>query len=132
LSDDPETVRRQVMRMYTDPTRLCPTDPGHVEGNPVFVYHELFNPNTEEVEELKERYRAGRVGDVEVKQRLIAALNGFLEPIRERRRFYEQRLGDVEDLLLRGTQRGREEAARTIEKVRHAMQIDYFSARRPV
>jgi tryptophanyl-tRNA synthetase len=132
LSDDAETVRRQVMRMYTDPTRLRPTDPGHVEGNPVFVYHDLFNPNREEVEELKERYRAGRVGDVEVKQRLIAALNAFLEPIRERRRFYEQRMGVVEELLLRGTERGREEAAKTREKVRHAMQIDYFSARRPV
>jgi tryptophanyl-tRNA synthetase len=130
LSDDVETVRRQVMRMYTDPTRLRPTDPGHVEGNPVFVYHDLFNPDREGVEELKERYRAGRVGDVEVKHRLIAALNDFLESIRARRRSYEQRMGEVEELLRLGTERGRVEAAQTMARVREAMQIDYWAAGR--
>jgi tryptophanyl-tRNA synthetase len=126
LSDDPETVRRQVMRMYTDPTRLHPTDPGHVEGNPVFTYHDAFNPDREEVEALKERYRAGRVGDVEVKRRLIAALNDFLTPIRERRREYEQRPDDVQDILRAGTQRGREVAGETMARVRSAMHLDYF------
>jgi tryptophanyl-tRNA synthetase len=89
LSDDAETVRQKVMRMYTDPTRIHPTDPGDVEGNPVFLFHDAFNPNTEEVAELKERYRAGKVGDVEVKRRLITALNDFLE-----RSPNEQRPGD--------------------------------------
>jgi tryptophanyl-tRNA synthetase len=126
LSDDPETVRRKVMRMYTDPTRLHPTDPGHVEGNPVFTYHDAFNPNKEEVEELKERYRAGRVGDVEVKQQLVAALNQFLDPIRERRRHYEQRPDEVEAILREGTRRGREAAKETLARVRLAMRIDYF------
>jgi tryptophanyl-tRNA synthetase len=70
LSDDEATVRHKVMRMYTDPTRRHATDPGHVEGNPVFAYHEVFNPDVAEVEALQQRYRAGRVGDVEVKQRL--------------------------------------------------------------
>jgi tryptophanyl-tRNA synthetase len=129
LSDDAETVRRQVMRMYTDPTRIRPTDPGHVEGNPVFVYHDAFNPDREEVEDLKERYRAGRVGDVEVKQRLIAALNVFLDPIRERRRSCVQRPREVDEMLRRGTERGREEARKTMEGVRQAMQIDYFGSR---
>ena len=75
LSDDAETVRKKVMSMYTDPTRLRATDPGHVKGNPVFVYHDAFNPNLEEVKDLKARYTKGKVGDVEVKQKLIVALN---------------------------------------------------------
>src|SRR5713226_9321134 len=127
LGDPPETVRKRVMSMFTDPTRIHPTDPGHVEGNPVFTYHDAFNPDREEVEELKERYRAGRVGDVEVKQRLIAALNGFLEPIREQRRYYEQRPDEVEEILRHGTQRGREEASKTMARVRKAMKIHYFT-----
>src|SRR5204863_4081758 len=98
LSDDPETVRRQVMRMYTDPTRLRPTDPGHVEGNPVFTYHDAFNPDKEEVEDLKARYVVGKVGDVEVKKKLARALNGFLEPLRERRAQYEAQPGLVEEI----------------------------------
>ena len=126
LSDDAETVRQKVMRMYTDPTRIHPTDPGHVEGNPVFVFHDAFNSNSEEVAELKERYRAGRVGDVEVKRRLAAALNGFLDPIRERRRCYEQRPNEVEEILRHGTQRGREAARETMARVRQAMGLDYF------
>lgn len=85
LKDSPEETARKVMSMYTDPTRIHPTDPGHVEGNPVFDYHDTFNLNQSEVEDLKERYRAGRVGDVEVKQRLARALNKYLEPIRQKR-----------------------------------------------
>src|SRR5271156_1565903 len=82
LSDSTEQLHRRGMSMFTDPTRIHPTDPGHVEGNPVFTYHDVFNPNKAEVEELKERYRLGTVGDVEVKQRLYEALNLFLTPIR--------------------------------------------------
>src|SRR3990172_7741907 len=85
LSDDPQTVEARVMSMFTDPTRIHATDPGHVEGNPVFAYHDAFNPSKGDVEELKTLYRQGRVGDVEVKRRLSRALNQFLEPIRQRR-----------------------------------------------
>src|SRR6185312_10051570 len=85
LSDDRETVHQKVMRMYTDPTRLRATDPGHVEGNPVFSYLDAFDADTAAVDELKARYRNGRVGDVEVKKRLSTVLNAFLDPIRERR-----------------------------------------------
>ncbi|HTP27190.1 MAG TPA: tryptophan--tRNA ligase, partial [Anaeromyxobacteraceae bacterium] len=84
LSDDEKTVNERVRQMYTDPNRIRADIPGTVEGNPVFIYHELFNPDTAEVEDLKARYRAGKVGDVEVKRKLAAALNAFLEPMRQR------------------------------------------------
>ena len=85
LKDTPAVVNEKVRSMFTDPTRLRATDPGHVEGNPVVLYHDVFNPNREEVADLKERYRRGAVGDVDVKQKLAAVLNTFLDPIRERR-----------------------------------------------
>src|SRR3970282_2059653 len=85
LADDPSSVEAKVMRMYTDPKRVSADIPGTVEGNPVFAYHDAFNPDKAEVAELKERYRKGKVGDVEVKRKLIQALNQFLAPIRERR-----------------------------------------------
>jgi tryptophanyl-tRNA synthetase len=88
LSDDAETVKQKVMNMYTDPKRLRATDPGTVEGNPVFIYHDAFNPSKAEVDDLKERYRVGKVGDVEVKQKLVTAINNFLEPFREKRAYY--------------------------------------------
>jgi tryptophanyl-tRNA synthetase len=121
LADDPETVTGKVKRMYTDPTRIHPTDPGHVEGNPVFAYHEAFNANREEVEELKENYRKGKVGDVEVKRRLAMALNHFLGPIRERRRSFEQEPEMVEEILRRGTDKARLEAQDTLLKAKSAM-----------
>ncbi len=125
LCDAAETVRAKVMRMYTDPTRIHPTDPGHVEGNPVFDYHFAFNDDRAEVEELAERYRAGRVGDVEVKKRLVAALNRFLDPIRERRASYEATPGLVDQIIVTGTRRARAEAALTMRLVRAAMGMDY-------
>jgi tryptophanyl-tRNA synthetase len=125
LSDPTEEVSRKVMAMYTDPTRLRSTDPGHVEGNPVFTYHDAFNPDKAEVEELKTRYRAGKVGDVEVKKRLAAALNAFLDPIRKRRKDYEHHKKRVEEILARGTARAREEGEKTMTLVRKAMRIDY-------
>jgi tryptophanyl-tRNA synthetase len=126
LSDDETEVAHKVMRMFTDPTRIHPTDPGHVDGNPVFVYHDAFNPDKAEVEDLKRRYRRGAVGDVEVKQRLARALNAFLEPIRERRREYGARPEIVDDLLADGCRRGRAEASRTLRMMREHMQMDYF------
>ncbi len=121
LSDDPETVRQQVMKMYTDPKRIHATDPGTVEGNPLFIYHDLFNPDTAQVEEFKERYRKGTIGDVECKRVLAEKLNAFLEPIRERRRFLEQRPDDVIDILRMGAERARPIAQETLALAREAM-----------
>src|SRR5436190_10491831 len=98
LSDDVDTVNQKAMNMYTDPKRLRATDPGTVEGNPVFIYHDAFNPNTAEVDDLKDRYRAGKVGDVEVKTKLAKALNEFLDPIRARRARYEANPGLVQEV----------------------------------
>jgi tryptophanyl-tRNA synthetase len=126
LSDDSETVTQRVMRMYTDPRRIHPTDPGTVEGNPVFTYHDAFNANKAEVAELKERYRAGRVGDVEVKKRLAGALNAFLDPIRERRHRVEAQPDYVEEIVVEGSRRARQEAEETLERARRAMKMAYY------
>lgn len=123
LSDDEATVTAKVRRMYTDPTRIHATDPGHVEGNPVFMYHDAFNPDIEEVNDLKERYLTGRVGDVEVKQKLARALNAFLAPIRDRRAYYQTHMNEVKDALLDGTRRAKAVAERTMAEVREAMRI---------
>jgi len=125
LADDAKTVEAKVMRMYTDPTRLRATDPGHIEGNPVFVYHDAFNPNQEEVADLKERYVQGKVGDVEVKKKLAKALNAFLDPIRERRAKYDQDEKAIDEILREGTRRARGVAQETMRLVRGAMKIDY-------
>jgi len=121
LSDDAATVRKKVFGMYTDPNRIRADIPGRVEGNPVFIYHDIFNPNREEVEDLKQRYRAGRVGDVEVKEKLARALNNFLDPLRERRAYYENQNGLVERIIYEGTLRAREEAKETLSLMRRAM-----------
>lgn len=126
LSDDPATVEKRVMSMYTDPTRIRATDPGHVKGNPVFIYHDIFNPNVEEVNDLKKRYRAGRVGDVEVKKKLAAALNAFLDPIRQRRAEFAARPGLVEEIIHAGSARARREAVETLRLAREAMGLNYF------
>ncbi|HEY6417749.1 MAG TPA: tryptophan--tRNA ligase [Candidatus Binataceae bacterium] len=125
LGDAPETVRKRVMSMFTDPTRIHPTDPGHIEGNPVFTYLDVFNPDKAEVEELKDRYRKGTVGDVEVKERLLSALNKFLEPIRERRNRFAAEPDKVREILVEGTRRARTLAQQTMEEVRVAMKLDY-------
>ncbi len=125
LSDGAKTVEKKVMKMYTDPTRLRATDPGHVEGNPVFTYHDAFNPDKEEVAALKVRYEKGTVGDVEVKRRLVEALNLFLAPIRERRAKYEQDDKKIDEVLIKGTHRARTVARETMRRVRGAMQVNY-------
>jgi tryptophanyl-tRNA synthetase len=125
LGDPPETVRKRVMSMFTDPTRIHPTDPGHVEGNPVFTYHDVFNPDKAQVEELKERYRKGTVGDVEVKQKLFEALDAFLRPIRERRAEYAAKPGLVREIIMEGTRRGRAVAQATMDDVHSAMRLSY-------
>ncbi len=125
LSDDAKTVEAKVMKMYTDPTRLRSTDPGHLEGNPVFTYHDAFNADKEQVDELKERYVKGKVGDVEVKRILAKALNAFLDPIRERRLRFEGNEVEIDDILIEGTRRARLVAKETMDQVRRAMKLDY-------
>ncbi|MDQ6695107.1 MAG: tryptophan--tRNA ligase [Chloroflexota bacterium] len=126
LKDDAKQVERKVMSMYTDPTRLRATDPGHVEGNPVFLYHDVFNPNKDEVEEMKRLYTIGGIGDVAVKRSLATALNNFLEPIRDRRAQYEAKPETVREIMMEGTLRARKIGDETMRMVRHAMKIDYF------
>jgi len=121
LSDDPKTVEKRVMSMYTDPARVRADVPGTVEGNPVFQYHDVFNPDKAEVEDLKTRYRAGKVGDVEVKQKLVVALNAFLDPIRERRAKYEAQSGLADEVVYDGTLRMRDEARITLNAALKAM-----------
>lgn len=126
LSDPPEVVEQRVRQMYTDPERVRADIPGRVEGNPVFVYHDVFNPDVAEVEELKERYRTGRVGDVEVKRKLARALNAWLDPIRERRARAEANPQRVEEILHEGNRRMRRLARETMDRVREAMGLDYL------
>jgi tryptophanyl-tRNA synthetase len=126
LKDDEDTVNKKVRSMYTDPTRLRATDPGHVEGNPVFMYHDAFNPDEDEVNDLKERYRAGTVGDVEVKTKLAAALNTMMDPWRERRAHFEARPELVREALAAGTDRYRASAQATMERVRPALKLNYL------
>ncbi len=123
LSDDEKTVVKKVNGMYTDPNRTSADIPGTVEGNPVFIYHDAFNTDKAQVEDLKDRYRAGKVGDVEVKQKLAAAINAFLDPIRERRAKYEAKPGLVDEVIYDGTLRMREEARETLNAAKKAMGI---------
>lgn len=120
LSDDAKTVEKKVQGMFTDPNRIRADIPGTVEGNPVFIYHDAFNPNVEEINDLKERYRAGKVGDVEVKEKLALAINNFLDPMRERRAEYDQ-TGAVEEIIVAGTERVREMTRETLYEMRKAM-----------
>ncbi len=125
LSDSPEAVVKKVRQMYTDPARVRADIPGTVEGNPVFIYHDTFNPNRDEVDDLKARYRAGKVGDVEVKTKLSAAINARLEPIRERRAAALARPGHIRELLMDGSRRARAAAEETMARVRDAVKLKY-------
>ncbi|MCZ6634066.1 MAG: tryptophan--tRNA ligase [bacterium] len=121
LSDDEKTVNKKVRSMYTDPNRVRADIPGTVEGNPVFIYHDAFNPDQEEVEDLKTRYRAGTVGDVEVKEKLSRALNAFLDPVRERRKFFASESGYVEQVIYEGTLQVQELANETLKMMKKEM-----------
>lgn len=129
LADGPAAVAARVKRMVSDITgenpRMRASDPGVVEYNPAFLYHDAFNDNPDEVAELKERYTGGRVSDAEVKDRLADAINRFLEPIRERRGWYEEHPDYVRDVLQAGTERERAIARETMADVRQAMQVVY-------
>jgi tryptophanyl-tRNA synthetase len=125
LADPPEVVAKKVRQMYTDPKRVRADIPGTVEGNPVFIYHDAFNPNRDEVEDLKARYRAGKVGDVEVKTKLAAAINTLLDPIRARRADALARPGYLKDVLVEGSRRARVVAQETMARVRAAVKLQY-------
>jgi tryptophanyl-tRNA synthetase len=128
LFDDAATIRGKVMSMYTDPTRQRATDPGHVDGNPVFAYLDAFEADRDQLADLRQRYLAGRVGDVEVKHRLASVIDSVLAPIRQRRQeLLAENPTVVEDVLRAGTARARAEAAETIDRVRTAMRLDYFA-----
>ena len=126
LSDDSETVRKKVMQMYTDPKRIRADVPGTVEGNPVFMYHDAFNPDAAEVEDLKMRYRAGKVGDVEVKTKLAKALNTHLDPMRVRRADLLAKPSALKDILIDGSRKARGIAEETMDRVRKAVKLDYL------
>lgn len=121
LSDDKKTVEKKVKSMYTDPNRIHAHQPGTVEGNPVFIFHDAFNENKEEIEDLKKRYREGNVGDVEVKDKLAASLNLFLDPIRERRKHFAEDKGLVEQIIYEGTQKMIEVSNETVKEMRSLM-----------
>ncbi len=121
MRDTAEETERKVMSMYTDPTRIHATDPGHVEGNPVFAYHDIFNPDKAEVEAFKSRYREGRIGDVEIKQRLVEVLNNYLAPLRERRAEYIAQPKMLFDVLFSGTVKAKFIAQQTLEEVHQKM-----------
>lgn len=135
LSDTADEVKKKVMGMYTDPDHLRVEDPGKVEGNTVFTYLDAFSrpehfakylPEYASLDELKAHYRRGGLGDVKVKRLLIAILNEMLDPIRERRHYYEARIGEVYDILREGSEKARAAAAETLAEVRAAMKINYF------
>ncbi|MEQ2562430.1 tryptophan--tRNA ligase [Ventrimonas sp. CLA-AP-H27] len=135
LSDEPEDIRKKIMSMFTDPNHLRVEDPGKVEGNPVFIYLDAFSrpehfaeflPDYNNLDELKDHYRRGGLGDVKVKKFLNNVIQSELAPIRERRKEWEQRLPDVYDILEEGSKRAKETAAKTLADVRHSMKIDYF------
>lgn len=124
LTDDAKTVEKKVRGMYTDPNRIHAHVPGTVEGNPVFAYLDVFGSDLKEIESLKARYREGSVGDVEVKDVLIGVLNGFLDPIRQRRQAFEAEKGLVEEVLYDGTQKMIELSNATLKELRSAMGIN--------
>jgi tryptophanyl-tRNA synthetase len=125
LSDSAKEVEAKISKMYTDPTRIHPTDPGHTEKNPVFIYLDAFAQEKDKakVEELKKKYREGKVGDVEVKKFLVGILNEFLDPIRKKRAGLGEESGLVEKILNEGTKKARAEAMQTLRQVKSAMNL---------
>ena len=127
LSDDEKTLQKKVMSMYTDPTHIHVEDPGHIEGNVVFTYLDIFDPDKEHVQELKDQYQAGGLGDVKIKRYLFEVLNSELKPIRERREEFAKDIPAVYDMLKQGCANANEVANQTLAEVRHAMGLDYFA-----
>ena len=126
LSDDEDTIQKKVMSMYTDPTHIKVSDPGHVEGNTVFTYLDIFDPDKEQEAKLKEQYQAGGLGDVKIKRYLNDVLQAELKPIRERREQYAANIDYVDQILQEGSARANEVANQTLKEVRDAIGINYF------
>jgi tryptophanyl-tRNA synthetase len=126
LSDDPDTIKKKVMAMYTDPNRLKATDKGRVENNPLWIFHETFNPDKAWVEDAEARYREGTIGDVECKKRLIEVLVALIEPMRLRRVQYESDIHYVQTVLREGTAKANEVANKTLILAKEAMRQRYF------
>ena len=125
LIDNQEEVNKKVMKMFTDPNRTSPDIPGKVEGNPVFIYHDIFNQNKAEVDEFKERYKKGKIGDVEVKKSLAKNINLFLEPIRERRSQLKKNRSEIFDIIMDGSTRARKLAKENIDRIKDSMKISF-------
>jgi tryptophanyl-tRNA synthetase len=121
LSDDAQTVEKKVRGMFTDPNRIHSNVAGTIEGNPLFVYHDAFNPHKDEIEDFKKKYREGTIGDLEIKVRLAEELNHFLTPFRERRKAFESDKGYVEKVIYEGTLKMRSVAQETVKQMRAAM-----------
>ena len=132
LSDDADTVRKKIMGMYTDPKRLHPTDKGTTENNPLWIFHDIFNPEKAWVTEAADRYRNGQIGDVECKKRLIEVINSLLDPMRERRKQYENHQDYLLKVLEEGTTKANIIAEETLSKVKAAMQQDFFGKHRKI
>lgn len=126
LSDPIDIIQQKVKAMYTDPEHLRVSDPGKIEGNVVFAYLDIFDPNHAEVAELKEHYQRGGLGDVTVKKRLLEVLDAFLKPIQERRRILAQNPDYIMKILREGTYKAQQAAAQTLHEVKHVMCLDYF------
>lgn len=129
LSDDAETVKKKVMSMYTDPNHIHVEDPGQVEGNTVFTYLDVFDPDKDTVAQLKEDYQKGGLGDVKIKRYLNKVLEAELAPIRERRQKYAENLDAVYDMLYQGSQKANQVADQTLQEVRDAIGFNYFKNR---
>lgn len=126
LADDADTIQKKVMSMYTDPQHIRVEDPGHIEGNTVFTYLDIFDPDKEKVQELKDHYQAGGLGDVEIKRYLNEVLQAELKPIRERRESYAADLAGVYQILEEGSQKANAIANQTLSEVREAIGLNYF------
>ncbi|MHB8362703.1 MAG: tryptophan--tRNA ligase [Patescibacteria group bacterium] len=126
FSDSTQDIKKKIMQMYTDPKRIHQTDPGEIKGNPVFIYHNAFNPNKEEIKDLENRYRKGQVGDIEVKEKLFNAIEAFISPIRDKRLEFNNKDDYLYDVLKEGTLRASDEAQKTILKVRESMKLLNF------
>ncbi|MCT1176636.1 tryptophan--tRNA ligase [Pediococcus pentosaceus] len=126
LADDEETIQKKVMSMYTDPQHIRVEDPGHIEGNTVFTYLDIFDPDKQKVQELKDQYQAGGLGDVKIKRYLNEVLQNELRPIRERREKYEADIDAVYQILKDGSDKANAVAEQTLKEVRDAIGINYF------
>ena len=123
LSDSETVVKKKVMKMFTDPNRTSADIPGKVEGNPVFIYHEIFNNNLEELNDFKDRYSKGKIGDVEVKKSLVKNINNFLDPIRQKRSEILKNKSEILDIIIEGSKRAREQAKKNLELIRDSMSL---------